>query len=81
MQTIDADKQAQILRMIETDTEFRQLHEEHQDLHRQIEEIMKRRHLAPEEEATLAELKKRKLAAKDAMGRMLFDDEHHRRPQ
>jgi uncharacterized protein YdcH (DUF465 family) len=80
MQTVDEEKQAHIQRMIESDAEFRRLHEEHQDLHRRIEELRKRRHRATTEEvALLAELKKRKLGTKDALGRMLFEDEFRQR--
>jgi uncharacterized protein YdcH (DUF465 family) len=79
MQTVDEEKQAQIQRMIENDAQFRRLHEEHQELHRKIGELRKRRPWTTEEEAHLAELKKRKLGTKDAMGRMLFDDEFRRR--
>lgn len=78
MQTVDEEKQAQIQRLIESDAEFRRLHEEHQDLHRRIAELRKRRPWTTEEEALLAELKKRKLGTKDAMGRMLFEDEYRR---
>ncbi len=71
----DPEKEEQIKRLAENNAEFRRLYQEHQTLAFQIDDLSKRRNLSDAQHEELRRLKKEKLVAKDAMGRMLFEDE------
>lgn len=75
---MDPDKEKQIEQLLQTSEEFRRLHEEHHLLSSQVDELSKRRNRSDFEQKELQRLKKQKLLAKDAMGRMLFDEEMDR---
>ncbi len=71
----DPEKEEQIRSLAESNPEFLRLYQEHQQLGYRIDELSKRRNLSDAEHEEMRRLKKEKLAAKDALGRMLFDDE------
>ena len=71
----DPEKEEQIARLARTSEEFRHLHEEHQHLSFHVEELSNRRNLSDLEREELRRLKKKKLLLKDAIGRLLFEDE------
>jgi uncharacterized protein len=71
----DPEKEEQIKRLAESNEEFRRLYEEHRRLGIRIEDLCKRRNLSDAQHEELRMLKKEKLLTKDALGRMLFEDE------
>ena len=60
-----------ISRLVETDTEFRSLWEEHLDLERKLEDHKKHLHFQPEEELEIHKLKKLKLKGKDRIEQLI----------
>ena len=76
---IDPEKVKQIERLLKTNEEFRRIHEEHHLLAAQVDELSKRRNRSDFEQEELRRLKKQKLLTKDAMGRIMFDDEMKQR--
>ncbi|MBE0599514.1 MAG: YdcH family protein [Desulfuromonadales bacterium] len=71
----DLDKEQQIEHLLQTNEEFRLLHDEHHRLAVQVDELSKRRNRSDFEQKELQRLKKEKLRVKDTMGRIMFDDE------
>jgi hypothetical protein len=59
-------------RLLEENDEFRQLKEEHIWFHRKVEDLEKKAYLTPAEQLQCEALKKKKLALKDKMERMLL---------
>jgi uncharacterized protein YdcH (DUF465 family) len=57
--------------LIETDPEFRRLHEEHQESERRLHEINQKSLLSQEDEAEEKKIKLHKLALKDRMEGLL----------
>ncbi|HEX6895633.1 MAG TPA: YdcH family protein [Bryobacteraceae bacterium] len=57
--------------LMQTDEEFRNLAEQHAQLHKQLEALEAKSHLTPEEEVEEHRLKKMKLRVKDQMNEML----------
>jgi len=53
--------------LLEENEEFRRSYEEHQQLEKELEELIKKEYLTAEEELKEKQLKKRKLALKDQM--------------
>lgn len=53
--------------MIQADTEFRALHEQHQELKRQLESLYQRSLLSQDDEIAIKRIKREKLRLKDAM--------------
>jgi hypothetical protein len=59
-------------RLLEENEEFRQLKEEHAWFHRKVEDLEKKAYLTPAEQLQCEGLKKKKLALKDKMERMML---------
>ena len=57
--------------MLETDEEFRRLHDEHQSCERRLDEIYQKSFLSQEDEFEQKRLKRHKLTLKDQMHAML----------
>lgn len=57
--------------LLETDDEFRRLHEEHQNYERRLEEIHARSFASPEDEHEVKQIKLHKLSLKDRMAQIL----------
>ena len=53
--------------MIQADTEFRSLNEQHQELKRQLESLYQRSLLSQDDEIEIKRIKREKLRLKDAM--------------
>ena len=66
----DEEVQQQLL---DENAEFRQLKEEHNWFHRKVEDLDKKSFLTPTERQQREELKKKKLALKDQMYRIMKD--------
>jgi len=60
-----------IAKLVETNTEFRSLWEEHLDLERKLDEYKKHLHFPPEEEFEIHRLKKLKLKGKDRIEQLI----------
>ncbi|MBI4665084.1 MAG: DUF465 domain-containing protein [Nitrospinae bacterium] len=60
-------------RLIEENDEFRTLHEEHFRMERDVNELVRKKTLTPEEEMELTRLKKLKLLGKDRMEKILSE--------
>ena len=58
-------------KLLQTDDEFRQLAEQHQDLHLRLTELVRHPHPSGGDEIEKATLKKRKLQLKDRMEHIL----------
>ena len=58
-------------RLLDEDAEFRQLKEEHNWFHRKVEDLDKKSFLTPTERQQREELKKKKLALKDKMEKIM----------
>jgi hypothetical protein len=61
--------------------EFRQAYEEHRRLEQELEKLVKKEYLTPEEEVREKKLKKRKLVLKDQMYLMMEDYRKRTLPQ
>ena len=59
--------------LIKENPEFRRAHNDHQDCERALEAIRGKTHLSPAEADEERELKKKKLALKDRMYRLMAD--------
>lgn len=64
--------------LLETDDQFRRLHEEHQTCEQRLEEINGKSFLSQEDEFEQKRLKRHKLTLKDQMHAMLL---HHRQEE
>lgn len=73
MTTQDHDAIAQ--QLLDSDAEFRQLHEEHQDYERRLGEIAQKSFPSQEDEIAEKKIKLHKLALKDQMERMILTAE------
>lgn len=62
-----------ITRLLDENAEYGQLNEEHIDLKTKVERLRQKKHLSPEEDYELAQLKKKKLAGKDRMERIIME--------
>jgi hypothetical protein len=62
-------------KLITTNPEFKQLHDEHHDLAARVEELFKQLAVSPSVEQEIKRLKKLKLASKDKMRQMILDEE------
>jgi len=58
-------------RLLDENAEFRQLKEEHNWFHRKVEDLDKKSFLTPTERQQREELKKKKLALKDKMEKIM----------
>ena len=67
MQTHDEVKEE----LIQTDTEFRRLYQEHQDHERRVDQLVRTHATSIDEEAELKALKVKKLHLKDRMEEMI----------
>ncbi len=57
--------------LIETDDQFRRLHDEHQDYERRLSSIRKKASLSQEDEVEMKRIKLHKLSLKDQMAMIL----------
>lgn len=57
--------------LVQTDAEYRRLHDEHHRYHEQLEALEAKSHLTPEEEVEEHRLKKIKLQLKDQMNEIV----------
>ncbi|VAX19141.1 hypothetical protein MNBD_NITROSPINAE03-1797 [hydrothermal vent metagenome] len=62
-----------ITRLLDENEEYKQLNEEHMDLKSKVELLRQKKHLSPEEDYELAQLKKKKLVGKDRMEKIIFE--------
>jgi len=62
-----------ITRLLEENEEYRQLNEEHVALKSKVELLRQKKHLSSEDDYELAQLKKKKLAGKDRMEKIVFE--------
>lgn len=62
-----------ITRLLEENEEYGQLNEEHIALKIKVEQLRQKKHLSPEEDYELAQLKKEKLAGKDRMEKIVLE--------
>ncbi|HEB72286.1 MAG TPA: DUF465 domain-containing protein [Nitrospirae bacterium] len=62
-----------VTRLLDENEEYIQLNEEHMDLKSKVELLRQKKHLSPEEDYELAQLKKKKLAGKDRMEKIVFE--------
>ncbi len=61
------DHDALVRELLETDSDFRRLHEEHQDCEQRLEELNQKSLLSQEDEIEEKKIKVHKLALKDQM--------------
>lgn len=57
--------------LIQTDTEFRRLYQEHQDHERRLDQLVRTHHTSTDDETELKALKIQKLRLKDRMEEMI----------
>lgn len=62
-----------ITRLLDENEEYGKLNEEHRDLKTKVEQLRQKKHLSPEEDYELAQLKKKKLAGKDRMEKIVLE--------
>lgn len=72
---MENEERARIEALLPQSEELRQLWEEHVDLERQLDELNAQMHLSPSEQIEQNTLKKRKLAGKDRIARILTEIE------
>jgi uncharacterized protein YdcH (DUF465 family) len=72
--TVD-DHDALVRELLETDTDFRRLHDEHQQCEHRLEELRYKSLLSQEDEIEEKKLKVHKLALKDRMEYMVREHE------
>ena len=65
--------------MLDTDDDFRRLHEEHQECERRLEEINQKSFLSQEDEFEQKRLKRHKLTLKDQMHAKLLGQQQDQR--
>lgn len=70
----EGQPQAELEAMMKGNTEFRQLYQRHKELDKQV--LDAELGVLPIDDATLAKMKREKLAAKDKLTRM-YDASHH----
>ncbi len=62
-----------ITRLLDENEEYGQLYEEHIDLKDKVGRLRQKKHLSPEEDYELKQLKKKKLAGKDRMEKIILE--------
>ena len=62
-----------ITRLLDENAEYRQLNDEHIDLKSKVGDLRQKKHLTPEEDYELKQLKKKKLAGKDRMEKIVLE--------